>query len=747
MAEELIFRTVVQTDKSVKETDKLKDSLKKVSEEVQGAGDKNATALNTLNERMKSNNLTLGEAKRLVKEYGDLALRAGTETPIGQQAIQQAGQLKDRILDLRTEITNAGTDGANLKAALQFGGTIVAGFGAIKGSMALLGIENEDLQKTLVKLQAVTTVLMSIEQVRASLEKESLVVTKAKVIWTKAASAAQYIYTIAVGTTTGAMKALRIAMLAIPIVAIIAGIVALIAVLANFLSEEEKAEEQNNALNKSFEEQNKLLERNERIYKRQADNKRALMASEGATSEQLLEFDKNRLFEEEKGRQENLNSLKKNIIDKKQVYIQAAIEGNTDLQKTIKDEIFAQEDKYNKLKELDGQYLVDKKLLENKFNDEKKKKDEEGQKELENKQKEWARKEKEEREKRDQKQLEEKRLLEDLLIANIVDSDARKLAQLQLQQTREIEETTKKFGEKSETLKQLELKHASDMTLLKKDVEKQNDEDEKAKNKKLKDEQDKKNEQQRKDDKAFLEGKLIEMREDFELTQKLKLDLAKLEMDQTLAQTDLTEGEIFKIKQEYKQKVDNINQETADKEVERQKNLLKATEAILGMGLNAAQGLADAFFDYKISKAKKGSEEELKLEKRKFEINKKLQIAQAIVQGIQATLAAYSSGVAIPVVGTVAGPAFAAAAALTSALSIAKIKNTQFEGGGSETSTPSVSAPSVNITQPNQQQDNGTLTEGLPGSEGETVKVVMVDSDLKAALEDNSQVSVVSNIG
>lgn len=747
MAEELIFRTVVQTDKSVKETEKLEKALGDINKEVKNVDANSSDSLTALNERMKSGNLTMREAKALVKEYSDLALQAGRESPIGQEAIQQAGELKDRIGDLRTEVQNAGTDGANLKAGLQLGGAVVAGFGAVKGAMALMGIENKNVAETMMKLQAATAVLTGIEQIRLALEKESLIVTKSKVLWNKILTVGQYLYTIAVGTTTGAMKALRIAMLAIPIFLIIAAMIWLISILADFFASEEKAEAQNNALNESFERQNKALEANGRAFKRNMDNKRALMLANDATAEQLFEFDKQRLLGEENGRQKSLALLEENIAAKKEAMIQATREGNEELTKTIEGEIHAQQDKYQSLRELDGQYLVDKTLLEDKYNDEKKKKEEEAQKEQDARNKEWARKAKEERDKEAQRQLEEQRLLEDLLVANIDDTNARKLAQMQLQQKREMEEVIKKHGEKSEVVKQLEIKQAGDLENLKAEIAKQAADNQTAIDKKAADDKKVADEAQNKNEKAALEAKLIQMRDDFETMQTLKQEMALLEMEQALENADLTEGEILKIKAEYQQRVDAINQETVDKEIERQKNLKEATSNVLQAGLDAGQGLADAFFDYKLTKAKKGSEEELRLEKRKFEINKKLQIAQAIMQGIQAVMAAYSSGAAIPIVGPVAGPAFAAAAGVTAALNIARIRATQFEGGDAGTSVPSTSAPSVNVTQPNTNETNGTETAGLQGSGSSTVRVVMVDSDLKASIQDNAQVTVVSSIG
>jgi len=748
MTEELIFRTKVDSGKSVKETDKLKDSLKGVGTEAKGAGDKGSDALEKLNKRVEEGNFSMREAMKIVKEYGAIALQAGRESPVGQEAIKRAGELTDTIGDLRTEIVNAGTDGANLKAGLELASTVTAGYGAFQGVLALTGTQSEALTETFVKLQAVQSVLTGIEQVRASLEKESLLVTKAKVVWTKVATAAEYVYAVAVGTTTGAMKALRIAMLAIPIIAIIAGIVALIAALASFFGAEEKAEEQNKALNASFERQNEALEANSRAFKRNADNKRALMVSEGATAQELFEFDKKRLYEEEILRKKNIKLLKTILPQKTAAYKQALYEENWELAKTIAQETKQMRDKYKGFRELDGQYAVDRKLLENKYRDELAQKEQEAQKEQAQRAKEYAKKRAEQRAQEAQKQLDEQRLLEDLMVQNIEDSNLRKIAQQKLQHDRELAEVKKKYGDQAKVVMELETKQSNEKKQLLADIAKEEEDLKKEKDAKELQLAKDKAEAEARSAKAELEGKLTQARDDFEIQMELKKDLAFLEMEQALSVENITSGEKFKIQQEYLAKLDEIQQEQVDKEKERQKNLQESTKNVLQMGLDSAQGLADAVFDYRLQKAKGNEAEELKIEKRKFEINKKLQIAQAVMQGIQATLAAFSSGAAIPVVGPVAGPAFAAVAATQSALNVARIKATTFESSSSSTSTPSASAPSVDIPQiqGEQSQQTTTQTAGLTGSQ-QQIKVVLLDSEIKASLDGNQQVNVVSNIG
>jgi len=147
------------------------------------------------------------ELTRALKEYQNLALQAGENSPIGRQALSEAGELKDRLMDLKSAIKTTGQDGRALQASLQLGGGIVAGFGAVQGVMALVGSESEDLQKTLVKLQAVQATLASVEEIRSVLEKESALRITAVTLAEKGRAAATAVSTF---VTNGASMALKV---------------------------------------------------------------------------------------------------------------------------------------------------------------------------------------------------------------------------------------------------------------------------------------------------------------------------------------------------------------------------------------------------------------------------------------------------------------------------------------------------------------------------------------------------------
>ena len=201
------------------------------------------------------------DLSRALKEYQDIALKAGETTPIGRQALAEAGELKDRLLDLKGAIKTTGQDGLALQGSLQLGGGIVAGFGAVQGVMALVGSESEDLQKTLVKLQAVQATLASVEEIRSVLEKESALRIMAVTVAEKARAAATVVSTFVTNGSTLALKAFRVALIGTGIGAIVVLLIAAADAMGLFGDSADAATISAEGLNKELEKQSDLTKR------------------------------------------------------------------------------------------------------------------------------------------------------------------------------------------------------------------------------------------------------------------------------------------------------------------------------------------------------------------------------------------------------------------------------------------------------------------------------------------------------
>lgn len=709
MAEEIVFKTTVDTGNSVSAINNVDKALKEVDQTAKSTGTDVNKAFDDLNKKVESGELTVRQLTKAVKEYATIAIQAGEDSPVGQQAIKQAGELKDRLGDLQTQINASANDGRNMQTALQVGQGVASGYAVAQGAMALFGSESKDLQKTLVKLQAVQAVLVGLEEIRAILEKESLVRIKAKLVWDKVKIASEYAYTTAIGTSTGALKLARLAMLALPIVAIIAGIVAIAGAMGAFSSSTDEATEKQ----KKFDEQQrkskafgaKMLQEDYEKTKEAQQKKMDLDKARGLSDDELY-------AKEQANLQLRLNMLKF-ATDKNKEQVKEM--------RAVKQQILVNE----------SQHLTD-------IKDKEEQSAEERAKNREKRNAERLAKEKAEAEKR----LELARTIEDLIIANIKDSDLRQLEELRVRHERERQELVTKFGNDTVLIKELTEKQNTELAELNKEILQARSEAEKEQ---LQKDLDLKN----RDEKATLEAKLINIREDFELEQELKKELADLELEQALQQEGLTNGEIEKLKAEHQAKLDAIKKDGIDKEKALNEEVIKQSYDITEKSLQSIQNLSDIYFSSKMGKLEKGSKEEEKYARKQFEINKAMQIAGAIVDGAKAVTATIA--VAPPI--TPIGIAGLATVITTSVASIAKIASTKFGGtGGGGVNTPSIptnngGGSDANTTQANNMGNTSQVSSVGLIDNSTGIKVTVVDSEIKAVMDASAQTNVVSTIG
>lgn len=734
MAQEIIFKLGLDTGDTDSELKRVNSELKEIDETANKVGTNVASKFEALNERVAKGGLSVREYSKAVKEYQSIALEAGRTSPIGQEALQRAGALSDELGDLRNEVAALGKDGANLQAALQLGSTVTAGYGAVQGAMALVGAEGEDLQKVMVKLQAATAVLNGLEQIRANLEKESQLVIKAKSAATVISTGVQYAYTVAVGTTTGAMKALRIAMLAIPIVALIAGIITLISWLSESAEAVETVEEANDKLTASIDRGREALDRAQASYIRDIDNKIKLAKAYNKSADEIHGLELERIKREETVRRQNVKTTEAAIHDKTQLYKRALAEENSEQAKKIKEEIQAEKKKVKDLKELDGQFRVDLQVAEQEFRNEQAKNSEQQNKEAADRSKKAAdeRTRAEEEKRREdeaaaQKKLELERTITDLSIAAMQEGEEKRRVELRINQERERQDLIKKYGEDAKLIAELEAKQVAETTALTDQLKKESEEKQTEQEKLTA-------EKQALDKRAQLEGELIQMRDDFDKRMELELELAQLERDEKLANTELTEGEKFKILQEFAAKEADINQKKKDDEQATNEAIIKSRQTLLAAVSNIFGQLSGL--------VKQGSIAQKALALTEIGIN----TAVGFVNGLRiAQQAAVATGPAAPF----AFPIFFTqqiAAVLGAASQARKIL-----GESSSVSAPSIPQPSgsagqSSLSQTNQQtpgQSQGNLTAGLQGA----IKVNVVESEITGVQNKVEQTKVISTIG
>jgi hypothetical protein len=228
---EAVFSLKVDTGSSVNDIKSFDQAVNSLNKDVntlqttvqEGAGtDVFADKLTALNAKVEEGGLTMREMTRTMREYQDIAAAAGMESPVGQAAIAAAGELRDGIGDIRSQVSALSSDTVKLDTAmgaLQGGAAVFQG---ISSAIALAGVEDEKLMQTMVKMQAVQGVMNSINEVAILLNEEHVVGMQLRAVYEKA-------YALAVGTSTGALKLFRLALVATGIGALVVGIGLLVA--------------------------------------------------------------------------------------------------------------------------------------------------------------------------------------------------------------------------------------------------------------------------------------------------------------------------------------------------------------------------------------------------------------------------------------------------------------------------------------------------------------------------------------
>ena len=260
MAEKsVVFSLKVNTGNSVNDIQEMDVAVKNLNQDLkttqQTAADTTGIKtfekrLEELNMKVEAGGLTMRDLTRIMKEYQSIAAQAGTESPIGQQAIRNAANLKDEIGDIKAQTTALSSDFKGVDTALKGLETGAAAFQGIQSAVALTGVESEALTQTMIKLQAAQGLVNAVSVIANNLNKEAILgiqlrngLEKAKnliltgsiapaianVATTQAQTGANVALATSTGGATTAMKLFRLALIATGIGAIVVAVGLLIA--------------------------------------------------------------------------------------------------------------------------------------------------------------------------------------------------------------------------------------------------------------------------------------------------------------------------------------------------------------------------------------------------------------------------------------------------------------------------------------------------------------------------------------
>ena len=205
-----------------------------------------------------------------VRQLTNLAMEARALGPefagVANEIIKQAGRIKDSIGDARAEVGYFASDTRRLDAVIGTVQAIGGAYQVVEGATALMGVESENLQKTMVKLQAAMAVELACKKIQNLLQEESAAMQGLLALRTTVLTAAQTAYATAVGTATGVQRALNLAMAAAPWALAATALAAIVVAVGNYQDKIKKAAEQQKLFNeinsetqKNFEEEVKSV--------------------------------------------------------------------------------------------------------------------------------------------------------------------------------------------------------------------------------------------------------------------------------------------------------------------------------------------------------------------------------------------------------------------------------------------------------------------------------------------------------
>lgn len=173
-----------------------------------------------------SNIATSKNSARAVKQLQNMAMTMRELGPefqsVADDMIRRAGGIKDAFGDVGAEIAYFASDTRRFDAVISGLQGVAGAFATVEGSMAVMGVENQDLQKTLVKLAGAMAVIQGLQEIQNVLQQESAFMIGIQ-------TGAQKAYNAVVGQSVGAMKNFKIALATTGVGALVVGLGLLIA--------------------------------------------------------------------------------------------------------------------------------------------------------------------------------------------------------------------------------------------------------------------------------------------------------------------------------------------------------------------------------------------------------------------------------------------------------------------------------------------------------------------------------------
>lgn len=190
--------------------DNLSSTIKNVKDELNATG-QSATQLDKIQAKFDKIQSSSAPLKRQMRDLQAIMAQMNmdglTNTSQFTEIAQYAGQVKDAISDAQQAVSKYSSDTANLDAVASAFQGISGGISLATGAMNLFGVENENVEKAILKVQSAMALLNGVQAIANTLNKDSALMLNLKAIGFGTNTAAQTANTVAETANTTATAA------------------------------------------------------------------------------------------------------------------------------------------------------------------------------------------------------------------------------------------------------------------------------------------------------------------------------------------------------------------------------------------------------------------------------------------------------------------------------------------------------------------------------------------------------------
>lgn len=244
----------------------------------------------------KSSESLRARLKILTQQIAEMKLAGKDGTEQFKALVVEAGNIKDAMGDAAAEIKNAGSDTRTFDNLLGAAQAVAGGFAVAQGAIALFGDENEELQKTLLKVNALMAILQGLQSIGNAVQKEGAIVqlfsNKQRIIGNAQLAVENGLQSTSIVVRLGAAAAQRVlnaAMAANPILLFISALILVVTAMAAYIKSSKDAEIQTGELNAAVEAATEGFENYALQVKQQSEKATSELEKNGALQSKILE--------------------------------------------------------------------------------------------------------------------------------------------------------------------------------------------------------------------------------------------------------------------------------------------------------------------------------------------------------------------------------------------------------------------------------------------------------------------------